>query len=79
MNTETSMDGAICLLPEADREGPGGDGLSRRGFIKVGMGVLASLALIEMGGAGFLFLRARSMEGEFGALITAGPLDRSHR
>ena len=75
MNTETSMDGAICLLPEADREDQGRDGLSRRSFIKVGMGALASLALIEMGGAGFLFLRARSMEGEFGALITAGPVD----
>ena len=76
MNTETSMDGAICLLPEADREGPG-DGLSRRSFVKLGMGALASLALIEMGGAGFLFLRARSMEGAFGGLITAGAVDSS--
>ena len=67
-DTETSMDGAICLLPEADREDQGGDGLSRRSFMKMGMGALASLALIEMGGAGFLFLRARSMEGEYGAL-----------
>jgi cytochrome b6-f complex iron-sulfur subunit len=75
MNRETSMDGAVCLLPEADGEEQGDEGLSRRSFIKVGMGALATLALIEMGGAGFLFLRARSMEGEFGALITAGPVD----
>ena len=74
-DTETSMDGAICLLPEADREDRGREGLSRRSFMKVGMGALASLALIEMGGAGFLFLRARSMEGEFGGLLTAGPVD----
>ena len=74
-DTETSMDGAICLLPEADRGDQDRDGLSRRSFIKFGMGALASLALIEMGGAGFLFLRARSMEGEFGGLITAGPVD----
>ena len=74
-DTDTSMEGAICLLPEADRGDGGRDGVSRRSFIKVGMGALASLALIEMGGAGFLFLRARSMEGEFGGLITAGPVD----
>ena len=74
-NTETSMEGAICLLPEADQEEQGREGLSRRSFIKVGMGALAGLALLEMGGAGFLFLRARSMEGEFGGLITAGPVD----
>ena len=74
-DTETSMDGAICLLPEADREDPGRDGLSLRSFIKAGMGALASLALIEVGGAGFFYLRARSMEGEFGGLITAGAVD----
>ena len=74
-DTEMSMDGAICLLPEAERKDEGRDGLSRRSFIKVGMGALASLALIEMGGAGFLFLRARSMEGEFGGLVTAGAVD----
>ena len=75
MNTETSMDGAICLLPEADREERSGGEFSRRSFMKMGMGALASLALIEMGGAGFLFLRARSMEGEFGGLLTAGPVE----
>ena len=75
MNTESSMEGAICLLPEAEQDDEDREGLSRRSFIKVGMGALASLALIEMGGAGFLFLRARSMEGEFGGLITAGPAD----
>jgi len=69
------MEGAICLLPDADRSDGDQEGLSRRSFIKVGMGALASLALIEVGGAGFLFLRARSLEGEFGGLITAGPVD----
>ena len=73
MNTDTSMHGAICRLPEADREE--GGRFSRRSLLKVGMGALASLALMEIGGAGFLFLRARSLEGEFGGLITAGPAD----
>ena len=74
-DTETSMDGAVCLLPEADRDKKSRGGLSRRSFVKVGMGALASLALIEVGGAGFFYLRARSMEGEFGGLITAGAVD----
>jgi cytochrome b6-f complex iron-sulfur subunit len=74
-NTETSLEGAICLLPEADRGDEIPDGVSRRSAIKIGVGALASLALIELGGAGFLFLRARSMEGEFGGLITAGLVD----
>ena len=70
MNNESSLEGAICLLPDADQDIEGTDRLSRRKFLKVGMGALASLALLEMGGAGFLFLRARSLEGEFGGLIT---------
>jgi cytochrome b6-f complex iron-sulfur subunit len=73
MNNESSLEGAICLLPDADQNIEGFDRFSRRKFLKVGMGALASLALLEMGGAGFLFLRARSLEGEFGGLITAGP------
>ena len=73
--TETSMEGAVCLLPEEDKTKKGREGLSRRSFIKVGMGALAGLALIEMGGAGFFYLQARSMEGEYGGLITAGPVD----
>jgi cytochrome b6-f complex iron-sulfur subunit len=73
MDTDTSMHGAICHLPEADREE--GAGISRRGLLKAGMGALATLALVELGGASFLFLRARSLEGEFGGLITAGPAD----
>ena len=63
MNHESSLEGAICLLPDADQDIEGIDRLSRRKFLKVGMGALASLALLEMGGAGFLFLRARSLEG----------------
>lgn len=71
--THEHLHGAVCLLPEAD-QGEGG-GVSRRSFLKVGMGALASLALLEMGGAGFLFLRARSLEGEYGGLITAGEVE----
>ena len=75
MDSDKNMAGAICLLPDADLYDEGGRHISRRGFIKAGMGALASLALIEMGGAGFLFLRARSLDGRFGGTITAGPVD----
>ena len=76
MESEQNMEGAICLLPDMEL-GPeeGRRGISRRGVIKAGMGALASLALIEMGGAGFFFLRARSLEGRFGGDITAGLVD----
>jgi len=74
MSKDTNVEGAICLLPDEDRETETG-GVTRRSILKVGMGALAALALVEMGGAGFLFLRARSLEGEYGGLITAGPTD----
>jgi cytochrome b6-f complex iron-sulfur subunit len=50
-------------------------GLSRRRFLKLGMGALGALAAVEIGGAGFMFLRARSQEGELGEVITAGKVD----
>ncbi|MFN2225400.1 MAG: ubiquinol-cytochrome c reductase iron-sulfur subunit [Anaerolineae bacterium] len=46
--------------------------LSRRSFLRMGVGALGALALIEAGAAGFLFLRAGSQQGEFGGVITAG-------
>ena len=39
------------------------------------MGVLGALALTEIAGAGLLFLAPRSLEGEFGGVVTAGPVD----
>ena len=39
------------------------------------MGVLGALALTEIAGASLLFLAPRSMEGEFGGIVTAGPVD----
>lgn len=50
-------------------------GLSRRSFLKLGMGTLGALAAVEIGGAGFMFLRARSQEGELGEMITAGKVE----
>jgi nitrite reductase/ring-hydroxylating ferredoxin subunit len=49
--------------------------LSRRSFLKLGVGALGALAVLEFGTAGIMFLRARSLEGKFGGRITAGPAE----
>ncbi len=49
--------------------------LTRRDFLKLGMGVLSALAIAEIAGAGLLFLAPRSVEGAFGGVVTAGPVD----
>ena len=54
---------------------PGESKLTRRNFLKMGVGALSALAVLEVGGAGLLFLRARSQEGEFGEVITAGEVE----
>lgn len=49
--------------------------LSRRDFLKLGIGTLGALAVLEVGGAGLLFLEPRSLEGDFGGIVNAGPAD----
>ncbi len=49
--------------------------LGRRSFLKLGVGVLSTLALLEFGGAGLLFLRSRSLEGEYGGVVKAGMME----
>jgi cytochrome b6-f complex iron-sulfur subunit len=49
--------------------------LTRRNFLKLGITALGALAFLEIGGAGLLFLRARSLEGEFGGDIVAGAVE----
>lgn len=61
-------------LPSRNKVG-GGKELSRRNFLKVGIGALGALALLEVGGASLLFMKPRSLEGEFGGLVKAGPID----
>lgn len=47
----------------------------RRNFLQAGLKVLGVLAVVEIGAAGLLFLRARSLEGHFGGVITVGAVD----
>lgn len=41
----------------------------------MGIGALSLVALLEVGGAGLLFMKPRSSDGEFGGTVTAGTLD----
>ena len=67
------MSSACNTDPQNQAQAPGR--LSRRGFLRLGVGALGALALVEAGGVGFVFLRARSLEGEYGGLVTAGAID----
>ncbi|MCB8943659.1 MAG: Rieske (2Fe-2S) protein [Ardenticatenaceae bacterium] len=49
--------------------------LSRRDFLKLGLGALSSLALLEVGGASLMYMQPRSLEGEFGGVVAAGMVD----
>lgn len=53
----------------------GPDQRTRRGFLKLGAGVLGVLTLAEIAGSGLLFLKPRTLEGEFGGTLTAGAVD----
>lgn len=46
--------------------------LSRRDFLKLGVGALSALAVLEMGGVSLFFMQPRSLEGEFGGIVNAG-------
>lgn len=52
-----------------------GEALTRRDFLKLGMAILGSIAALEAGTAGLLYFRSHSMQGEFGAQVTAGHVD----
>ncbi len=47
----------------------------RRSFLQAGLKVLGAVAVLEMGAAGFLFLRARSLEGRYGGVMTLGAVN----
>ncbi|MCI0521519.1 MAG: Rieske (2Fe-2S) protein [Chloroflexi bacterium] len=69
-------------LPERKRrrsgdpaEQPAAEELTRRNFLQLGLGALGALAALETLGAGFSFLRSRSLEGRSGSLMVAGAQD----
>ncbi|MFO7632997.1 MAG: Rieske 2Fe-2S domain-containing protein [Caldilinea sp.] len=49
--------------------------VSRRNFLKLTWGVAGAVALAESGAVAYMFLSPRTVEGEFGGVFTAGPLE----
>lgn len=49
--------------------------VSRRDFLRLGLGALSALVVLEVGGVGLLFMQPRSLEGEFGGVVNAGAAD----
>ena len=49
--------------------------MSRRDFLKMGIGALSALAVLEVGGASLLFMQPRALEGAFGGIVNAGSVD----
>lgn len=47
--------------------------LTRRDFLKLGLGALSGLAVLEIGAASLFFMQPRRLEGEFGGVVNAGP------
>ena len=51
------------------------ENVSRRDFLKLGLGAISGLALLEMGAGSLLFMQPRRAEGAFGGLVNAGPVE----
>lgn len=49
--------------------------ITRRNFLKLGLGALSGLALLEIGAASLMFMQPRRLAGEFGGVVTAGAID----
>jgi cytochrome b6-f complex iron-sulfur subunit len=49
--------------------------MTRRNFLKLGMGTLGALAALEAGGIAMLYLRSHGLDGAFGSIITAGRVE----
>jgi cytochrome b6-f complex iron-sulfur subunit len=68
-------------MKKINEQTPEKDGLnasknvSRRDFLGISLKALGGLAAIELGAAGILFLRSRSLSGEFGGVMTVGKIE----
>ncbi|MCI0643392.1 MAG: Rieske (2Fe-2S) protein [Chloroflexi bacterium] len=62
-------------MPEEKKQTDATPQLTRRNFLAWGGGALSILAIVEIAGASLLFLAPRSLEGEFGGVVTAGSVD----
>jgi cytochrome b6-f complex iron-sulfur subunit len=52
-----------------------GPQMTRRNFLKLGVGALSALALVELGTASLAYMKPHSLEGQFGGIVSAGAAD----
>lgn len=69
LNSAADLEATTCRLNAET------SGLTRRNFLKLGMGVLGVIAALEAGGTGLIYLRSHSLQGEFGSVVSAGPVE----
>lgn len=62
----------ILSLTTQDQPLPEASNLSRRNFLKLGLGALVSAAALESGMMGFMFLKSRANETEVEGVVNAG-------
>ena len=74
-NRSFSTKAVSAAAEEQPENQPQEQNLTRRNFLKLGIGALSALAVLEIGGASLVFLRSRSLEGEFGSEIKAGEVE----
>ncbi len=68
MDKETHQPGECCAVQDPSR-------LSRRNFLKLGIGTLGAVAALEVGGASLLYVQSRGEEGKYGGVVVAGKVD----
>lgn len=61
--------------PNRDNEAPDSQELTRRNFLRIGIGALGILSALEVAGASILYLRSRGLAGKYGGVVTAGPVE----
>lgn len=62
-------------LNHPDEKNAAQPSLSRRNFLKAGLGTLATVAALEFGAIGIKYLKSRAEETQVGGLVTAGKLE----
>jgi len=70
----TASDDQQRSTPSEQLEG-GTRRLTRGSFIKLGLGALSALAVLEIGGISLYYLRPRQREVQYSGVVTAGAVD----
>lgn len=76
IDDEASFEGKSCRFPEVTADSDAHvKALTRRDFLKAGIGALGVLAALEVGGASLLFFKSHGAQDASGSVITAGPVE----